>query len=248
MTAMWLLFQYTQPKRAATVALVLSGDLDKIISIHAAQEGCDKTPVFNLVKTTTFQSTQPKRAATVSTIKESTFPLFQSTQPKRAATGRNYFIRCNCTDFNPRSPRGLRLPSCFAYACFTLVFQSTQPKRAATSVSFFLSPAAPIFQSTQPKRAATCCAACCPLIPRHFNPRSPRGLRQNCMFAYAVSYYFNPRSPRGLRQYFSLSRTDAPIFQSTQPKRAATTLLAILAVALSFQSTQPKRAATNASS
>ena len=56
------------------------------------------------------------------------------------------------------------------------------------------------FQSTQPKRAATCCRITVSQVQQHFNPRSPRGLRQ--LFVSIAAH--------GKR------------FQSTQPKRAAT--------------------------
>ena len=56
------------------------------ISIHAAQEGCDKYLVSISLTDTLFQSTQPKRAAT-------------SVRHKRPISFGN---------FNPRSPRGLR--------------------------------------------------------------------------------------------------------------------------------------------
>ena len=57
------LFQSTQPKRAATDNyLFLKGANG--ISIHAAQEGCDKESINIKVIHKRFQSTQPKRAAT----------------------------------------------------------------------------------------------------------------------------------------------------------------------------------------
>ena len=79
------IFQSTQPKRAATLYFDV-GFRDGIISIHAAQEGCDLTAIefINVVLT------------------------FQSTQPKRAATARGKCIICRHNHFNPRSPRGLR--------------------------------------------------------------------------------------------------------------------------------------------
>ena len=78
-------FQSTQPKRAATG---VDGQMvvGVIISIHAAQEGCD------------FEAP-----------KDGQIPLlFQSTQPKRAATVADVLKYQNGSHFNPRSPRGLR--------------------------------------------------------------------------------------------------------------------------------------------
>ena len=167
-------FQSTQPKRAATYyGLNISNRI--MISIHAAQEGCDLLCVMVKLKKLEFQSTQPKRAATCSFCETLYIPvLFQSTQPKRAAT---------------RLKNGSATPS---------AFQSTQPKRAATAKLDTSTPE-PIFQSTQPKRAATAysrghqirgiisihaaqegcdhifCHVICHAV--NFNPRSPKGLR-----------------------------------------------------------------------
>ena len=139
---------------------------------------------------------------------------------------------CDCTSlatkrswcyFNPRSPRGLRHLSSLALIIL-LLFQSTQPKRAATRL-FLRVPLISIFQSTQPKRAATLASFTASRTLRHFNPRSPRGLRQNIVYEtqpiYAISIHaaqegcdsaytlqrlvdadFNPRSPRGLRHTY----------------------------------------------
>ena len=57
------------------------------ISIHAAQEGCDDLADAFAAMDKQFQSTQPKRAATSATLGTVlTQKRFQSTQPKRAAT------------------------------------------------------------------------------------------------------------------------------------------------------------------
>ena len=57
-------------------------------------------------------------------------------------------------DFNPRSPRGLRLVVREGRTNIYL-FQSTQPKRAATKNKQRITNLKYSFQSTQPKRAAT---------------------------------------------------------------------------------------------
>ena len=57
-------FQSTQPKRAATEAAELRMTADNMISIHAAQEGCDLKMMAKRPTGKQFQSTQPKRAAT----------------------------------------------------------------------------------------------------------------------------------------------------------------------------------------
>ena len=79
------LFQSTQPKRAATV-INPAYTLQSFISIHAAQEGCDKIVTNCSHISLRFQSTQPKRAATANAAMTLKPRVFQSTQPKRAAT------------------------------------------------------------------------------------------------------------------------------------------------------------------
>ena len=58
----------------------------KLVSIHAAQAGCDTPSQQNLVSSAQFQFTQPKRAATHTHTTVTTTARFQFTQPKRAAT------------------------------------------------------------------------------------------------------------------------------------------------------------------
>ena len=79
---------------------------------------------------------------------------FQSTQPKRAATQSRLPSSGFHGNFNPRSPRGLRLITKFLPGS-PKIFQSTQPKRAATN-----------------RRIVKC------VVKSYFNPRSPRGLRR----------------------------------------------------------------------
>ena len=82
------------------------------ISIHAAQEGCDSACLLRTHQVA----------------------LFQSTQPKRAATSIAAIYLLQESDFNPRSPRGLRHKKRTSYPP-ALRFQSTQPKRAATMIA-----------------------------------------------------------------------------------------------------------------
>ncbi len=148
-----LQFQSTQPKRAATKPASSLAQND-VISIHAAQEGCDYQAATATLIPSVFQSTQPKRAATIVNTTTSEGGAFQSTQPKRAATkplsrrsssdiyfnprsprGLRHCIyrpRPHCRYFNPRSPRGLR-PTSSPSKTSGVRFQSTQPKRAATN-------------------------------------------------------------------------------------------------------------------
>ena len=79
-----MVFQFTQPKRAATYM--------------RQQELIDKQ----------FQFTQPKRAATIMQQPTVIVPTFQFTQPKRAATWSALVLSTCAERFNSRSPNGLR--------------------------------------------------------------------------------------------------------------------------------------------
>ena len=133
------------------------------------------------------------------------------------------------------------------YICSSLtVFQSTQPKRAATS-SYPKSLGFVIFQSTQPKRAATRKRFANCAYRRHFNPRSPRGLRPSAgNGAFASLSDFNPRSPRGLRRILRRKQQNGKSISIHAAQEGCDYAAAALDRDFQFQSTQPKRAATRA--
>ena len=124
--------------------------------------------------------------------------LFQSTHPLRGATYRLYPWTIDDTDFNPRTPCGVRplIPAAF---WSRQRFQSTHPLRGATTCRFRRTRPAE-FQSTHPLRGATCA------------PRT----------AALRSRYFNPRTPCGVRHYKRRLILYLKSFQSTHPLRGAT--------------------------
>ena len=82
------------------------------------------------------------------------------------------------------------------------------------------------FQSTHPVRGATrrSQTARCPL--RHFNPRTPCGVRPSFLSDFANMFsHFNPRTPCGVRRKL-IQIYGAPTweFQSTHPVRGATSI------------------------
>ena len=81
-----------------------------------------------------------------------------------------------CSNFNPRTPRGVRLGTIL-----------TTPMQS-------------VFQSTHPARGATPSYWSCPPIMRDFNPRTPRGVRPYYLISDNTTGNFNPRTPRGVRQ------------------------------------------------
>ena len=148
-----MMFQFTQPKRAATAVVPRLAISDQV-SIHAAQADCDLLASIRVCSAIEFQFTQPKRAATLSAsatftrlVFQFTQPkraatssicryttslgLFQFTQPKRAATQGFQHRRHNSARFNSRSPSGLRRAQGKS-TMHPYLFQFTQPKRAAT--------------------------------------------------------------------------------------------------------------------
>ena len=101
------------------------------------------------------------------------------------------------------------------------------------------------FQSTQPKRAATHAGLAVLLFVHISIHAAQEGCDYSAALYFVHSRHFNPRSPRGLRPLLPRSVIVTALFQSTQPKRAATEIqLVILILFMQFQSTQPKRAAT----
>ena len=195
-----MLFQSTQPMRAATLGINPALHSGRI-SIHAAHAGCDSMASKIFMLPARFQSTQPMRAATYVKI------FYQH----------SWQISIHAAHAGCDSP-----PTKTTYNAGE--FQSTQPMRAATRL-FTLLAIALIFQSTQPMRAATSSVLPSPTVvsisihaahagcdPWHlrslycrqdFNPRSPCGLRPERCHCLSRNLYFNPRSPCGLRQHSS---------------------------------------------
>ena len=146
-------FQSTHPLRGATYG-VGNGNYPNAISIHAPLAGCDRLrrlrdlELVNFNPRTPcgvrlpverpsqlsilFQSTHPLRGATWLTHTTDLLTQFQSTHPLRGATFRNIISTGYITDFNPRTPCGVRLQYLSDVLGLNL-FQSTHPLRGATS-------------------------------------------------------------------------------------------------------------------
>ena len=146
------MFQFTQPKRAATLWFNFYARYGGV-SIHAAQAGCDLGMMtFPKVKAG-FNSRSPsglRRGVHKSKISKA---IFQFTQPKRAATGAGSEQSGACGVSIHAAQAGCDLLF-FSTINTRTMFQFTQPKRAATKVAKFSKYVAE-FQFTQPKRAAT---------------------------------------------------------------------------------------------
>ena len=105
--------------------------IDRVISIHAPREGCDRGDSQIVRWIIIFQSTHPVRGATSSFVPSAYGASFQSTHPVRGAT--------------PRFCRLVPMP----------LFQSTHPVRGATCNTPMMFCTTAIFQSTHPVRGAT---------------------------------------------------------------------------------------------
>ena len=171
----------------------------RFISIHAPREGGDPSTVSSVMDATNFnprpprggrpapggvyqslnlfQSTPPARGATARAATRSFWTsTFQSTPPARGATlAVNVGMMCT-VNFNPRPPRGGRLIALRAYTVLR-AFQSTPPARGATSAVTTPSRLT-LFQSTPPARGATTSTYGTSAGRSNFNPRPPRGGRQ----------------------------------------------------------------------
>ena len=176
------MFQSTPPARRATPRRVLHDDPAEV-SIHAPRAEGDRSHGDMMRPRGTFQSTPPARRATAA-------------EPTRTT--------CSPTRVSIHAPRAEGDSSRFRRAAASsATFQSTPPARRATHRAGAVRRES-LFQSTPPARRATCRRCGWWAWTRRFNPRPPRGGRQD-----------DP-TPLGIRQ----------MFQSTPPARRATHPLA----------------------
>ena len=144
------------------------------ISIHAPRAGCDGGLLLSEKAAAEFQSTHPVRGAAIGILNPRWCSRFQSTHPVRGATAYRWLLPSESTNFNPRTPCGVRLVH----------------GKADYPVWDF-NPRTPCGV----RRAAAC-------RRRHgpdFNPRTPCGVRQASAVAVSFARYFNPRTPCGVR-------------------------------------------------
>ena len=217
----------------------------QVISIHAPREGCDRGLQQRLWLWLLFQSTHPARGATTSgRAYRALTTKFQSTHPARGATfigllfAHIYTISihapregCDDPDFvytigetviSIHAPREGCDSKINGVSATTVKFQSTHPARGATRGCYCHAWVAGVFQSTHPARGATPRKNGIFGLPRYFNPRTPRGVRQaGCVFTFPCAY-FNPRTPRGVRHVPRWRDIRTLTFQSTHPARGAT--------------------------
>ena len=150
------------------------------------------------------------------------------------------------SSFNPRTPRGVRLFSCFCRAG-KYKFQSTHPSRGATAYSlcrpyiYGVSIHAPLagcdrladlratvgsmFQSTHPSRGATHYPPALGCFDSFQSTHPSRGATCENPHHIRHTWCFNPRTPRGVRLIGSIIGNNTGKFQSTHPSRGATEMI-----------------------
>ena len=125
-----------------------------VISIHAAQEGCDCNVIISTKDFLPFQSTQPKRAATACDCDIATLVIISIHAAQEGCDCAKKQYRHKNADISIHAAQEGCDMAVSGRAMINLAFQSTQPKRAATKNGVQRQYVGR-FQSTQPKRAAT---------------------------------------------------------------------------------------------
>ena len=103
------------------------------------------------------------------------------------------------SDFNPRTPRGVRRLKSYLSLALDGEFQSTHPARGATFARrrFYQTGGISIHA---PREGCDCGGALYAECSSNFNPRTPRGVRRRATLRRQYWCDFNPRTPRGVRQ------------------------------------------------
>ena len=144
--------------------------------------------------------------------------------------------------FNPRTPCGVRLAkNCSRF--WAARFQSTHPLRGATAASTVPQTLQVYFNPRTP------CGVRLRLIPfevniPNFNPRTPCGVRRRYVNDTGIRKHFNPRTPCGVRLRLIPFEVNIPNFNPRTPCGVRLSLFAPLSPFLRFQSTHPLRGAT----
>ena len=213
-------FQSTPPARAATRRLRYPAPRGSV-SIHAARAGGDSGTSSHQVAPSSFQSTPPARAATQSRLRSVRPWGFQSTPPARAATTAPIGHRTQPRGFNPRRPRGRRLPCHGVPVRHTLV--SIHAARAGGDSDLLLTRIEQVV-SIHAARAGGDRRRSRPLRSRsRVSIHAARaGGDSTKASAQPRASSFNPRRPRGRRRSPEVNSRQRVWFQSTPPARAAT--------------------------
>ncbi len=240
-----LKFQSTHPARGATPH-VGQRPVQQAISIHAPREGCDRLYLMALFGTyNNFNPRTPRGVRRPAAwFKIGTGP-FQSTHPARGATcklggGRkmtpNISIhapregcdaRRSCrlsiwSNFNPRTPRGVRhedmkkqweaeeyfnprtprgvRPWHHLESYVDLIISIHAPREGCDGGALYAECSSRSISIHAPREGCDICSQRARAPSWNFNPRTPRGVRLSSPVALTTwPTNFNPRTPRGVR-------------------------------------------------
>ena len=176
-----------------------------VISIHAPLTGCDTGWRELKIRHRLFQSTHPSRGATTfchrQRAAQSDFNPRTPHGVRQVQVIFGFFFVC---DFNPRTPHGVRHCSSL-FASQYSKFQSTHPSRGATHLLFFLTHSNQ-FQSTHPSRGATFDPGeFCISMAKFQSTHPSRGATISTLSMSVSTIYFNPRTPHGVRPQIACS-------------------------------------------
>ena len=192
-------FQSTHPARGAT-PLRPPAPPPTWISIHAPREGCDEVRKRES-RARRISIHAPREGCDGNAGRRPGFAClyFNPRTPRGVRRLVRPALKHHPHYFNPRTPRGVR-HNCDILFSGGKEFQSTHPARGATSAELRHATMS-IFQSTHPARGATLHLSCSAVIALRFQSTHPaRGATALLGDKEAVEQYFNPRTPRGVRQ------------------------------------------------
>ena len=194
------MFQSAPPAREATLYRG-TRQQSGTVSIRAPRAGGDASTGASASPGSAFQSAPPAREATRTYFDDVSEGVFQSAPPAREATRRSAPRRRRRRCFNPRPPRGRRLPVDrpslpgpeVSIRAPRAGGDSRRPTDRPAGWSFnprpprgrrleqgLVQPFWRAFQSAPPAREATGAARHLRELHRRFNPRPPRG-RRHCL-------------------------------------------------------------------
>ncbi len=178
-------FQSTLPSRGATYRPIKTPE-HWYISIHAPLAGSDFHAALPRGRAENFNPRSPRGERRLFRHVENVHGAFQSTLPSRGATKHKRRKRCNARHFNPRSPRGERQLRKSA-ADLEVVFQSTLPSRGATlTLADYIT--LDCISIHAPLAGSDSCPVAFSKRSMYFNPRSPRGERQQKCTIFLISF------------------------------------------------------------
>ena len=238
-----------------------------MISIHAPREGCDVNAFHAAGAALNFNPRTPRGVRLLSTMFMMRDSLFQSTHPARGATASPHGLHPNhrisihapregCDtlphtiflspgNFNPRTPRGVRLGVTDNHLRCGEDFNPRTPRGVRPGGCRPRCRWAGDFNPRTPRGVRRLCLTS-PFPSIYFNPRTPRGVRRRPRLATpATPSNFNPRTPRGVRHAIWLRGVPHQGISIHAPREGCDARRLLLVPALSrFQSTHPARGAT----